>query len=115
MYIVLWSFSSSLARATKFKKGETCILWLTLIGLNPVEFKYFPLIVILDKHSGSCNVLTPKIFAPSKTKDKNVKAFNMIANENEDKIVTKHNSCDCKYKFNSATCNSNQKGNKETC
>ena len=24
-------------------------------------------------------------------------------------------SCDCKYKFNSTTCNSNQKRNNETC
>ena len=29
--------------------------------------------------------------------------------------MTKHISCDCKCKFNSATCNSNQKWNNKTC
>ena len=38
----------------------------------------------------------------------NVKVFEMIANKNEAKTMTKHISCDCKCKFNSATCNSNQ-------
>ena len=39
----------------------------------------------------------------------------MIANENEAKTMTKHISCDCKCKFNSATCNSNREWNNETC
>ena len=29
--------------------------------------------------------------------------------------MTKHISCDCKWKFNSTTCNSNQKWNNKTC
>ena len=43
------------------------------------------------------------------TKDVNVKAFNMKTNKNETKTRQNHIECDCKYKFNSATCNSNQK------
>ena len=39
----------------------------------------------------------------------------MIANKNEVKTMAKHISCDCKYKFNSTTCNSNQKWNNKTC
>ena len=39
----------------------------------------------------------------------------MIANKNEAKTMTKHISCDCKCKFNSATCNSNREWNNETC
>ena len=34
--------------------------------------------------------------------------FNMITNKTEAKIMAKNISCDCKCKFNSATCNSNQ-------
>ena len=48
------------------------------------------------------------LFAVKKAKDINVKVFEMIANKNEAKTMTKHISCDCKCKFNSATCNSNQ-------
>ena len=49
-----------------------------------------------------------------KTKDINVKVFNMITNKNEAKAMTKHISCDFKCKFNSTTCNSYQKWNKKT-
>ena len=39
----------------------------------------------------------------------------MLTNKNEAKTMTKHISCDCKCKFNSTTCNSNQKWNNKTC
>ena len=41
--------------------------------------------------------------------DISVKTFNMLTNKNEAKTMKKHISCDCKCKFNSTTCNSNQK------
>ena len=44
----------------------------------------------------------------------NVKALNMITNKNEPKTMTKHISRDCKYKFNSTTCNSNQEWKNKT-
>ena len=87
----------------------------SLVDLNPVELKYFPFIISLDKCTGNCNVLSPKICVPKETKDINVKAFNMATNKNEAKAMTKHISCDCKCKFNSTTGNSNQKWNSKTC
>ena len=39
----------------------------------------------------------------------------MITNNNEAKTMKKHISCDCECKFNSTTCNSNQKWNNKTC
>ena len=39
----------------------------------------------------------------------------MITNKNEAKAMTEHISCDCKCKFNSTICNSNQKWNNKTC
>ena len=39
----------------------------------------------------------------------------MIKNKKEGKIIAKHISCGCKCKFNSTTCNSNQKWNNKTC
>ena len=44
-----------------------------------------------------------------KTHTKKDKTFNMIANKNEAKTMTKDISCDYKCKFNSSTCNSNKK------
>ena len=80
-----------------------------------VELKYYPFMISLDKCTGSCNVLCPKICVPKETKDVNVKALNMIIKKNEAKAIKKHISCDCKCKFNSTTCNSNQKWNDNTC
>ena len=60
---------------------------------------------------GSWNVLSPEICVPKETKDTNVKSYNMITDKDEAKGMTEHISCDCKCKFNSATCNSKQKWN----
>ena len=105
------------ALATKylFLNDETCIVRPTLIDLNPVELKYYPFMISLDNFSGNCNLLSPKICVPKETKDLNVKTFNMIMNKNEAKAITKHISCDFKFKFNSTVCNSNQKWNNKTC
>ena len=40
---------------------------------------------------------------------------NMKTNKNEAKAMTEHISCECKCKFNSTICNSNQKWNNKTC
>ena len=55
--------------------------------------------VSLDKCSGNCTILSPKICVPSKTKDINAKAFNMITNENEAKAIAKDISCNFKFKL----------------
>ena len=60
----------------------------TLINMNPVELKYYPFMMSLNKCTGSCNVLSPKICVPKETKDINVKAFNMITNKDEAKAMT---------------------------
>ena len=90
----------------------------TLIDLNHVELNYYSFMVSLGKCSWSCSSadeLSTKICVPSKTKDINVKLFNMITNKNEAKAMVKHISRDCKCKFNSATCNSNKKLNNDPC
>ena len=52
---------------------------------------------------------------PKEIKDVNVKVINIIRKEKEAKAMTEHISCDCKCKFNSTICNSNQKWNNKTC
>ena len=52
-----------------------------MLLINPAELNYYPLMVSLDKRSGSYNVgdeFSIKTCLPSKTKDVNVKVFNMI-------------------------------------
>ena len=41
----------------------------TLIDMNPVQLKYYPFMISLNKCTGSCNVLSPKMCVPKETKD----------------------------------------------
>ena len=87
----------------------------TVIDLNPVELNYYLFMISLNIYSGSYNSvddLSTYICIPSKTKDINV--FNIITNKDEAKTMVKHILCDCKCKFSSTMCNSNQKCNNET-
>ena len=55
-----------------------------------------------------------KYCVPSKRKDVSVTKFNMITRMYETKTLVKHIPYNCKCKFNSKTCRSNQKWNNET-
>ena len=71
LFIALLSFSSSLARDQAkclFLNDEPCMIRPILIDLNPVELKYYPFMISLDKGSGNCNVLSPKILFQKKQK-----------------------------------------------
>ena len=67
--IVLLSFSESLAIKCLSLNDEPCMV--TLIDLNPVELKYYPFMISLDKCNGRFNVLSPKICIPKKNKRHN--------------------------------------------
>ena len=114
VFIVLLSFSVFLATKRFSLNDEPCMIGPTLTDLNLIEPKYYPFMIGLGECNGSCNVLSPKMCRPKK-KMTNIKEFNMVKNKNEAKAMTKHISCDCKCKFNSTTCNSNQKWNNKTC
>ena len=114
LFLVFLSFSEFLGTKCLFVNDEPCMVTATVIDINPVELKCYPFVVSLNKCTGTCNVLSPKACVPKGTRDVNVKAFNMITDKDEAKAMTKHISCDCKCKFNSATCNSKQKWNNET-
>ena len=98
-----------------FLNDEPCMVRSTLIDMNPNELKCYPFMISLNKCTRSCNVLSSKICLAKKTKDPNVKSFNMVTNRDEALAMTKHVSCDCKCKLNSTTCNSKQKWNNKTC
>ena len=37
--------------------------------MSPVELKYYPFVISIDKCTENCNALFPKIFVPKETKD----------------------------------------------
>ena len=94
----------------------------TLIDLHPNEcsqgFHYYPFAVKLDRCLGSCNTLNDlsnKVWAPNKAKNLNLSVFDMITGKNESNILTKHISCECKFKFDGRKCNSDQWTNNDKC
>ena len=86
----------------------------TIVGINPVQLKYYPFMIILNKWIGNCNVLSPNICVPKETKDTNVKTFNRITSKDENEAMTESISCNFKCKFNKATYSSKQKWNNKT-
>ena len=69
LFIVLLSFRKSLATKCLFLNDESCIVRPTAIDMNPNELKYYPFMIGLNKCTGSCNVLSPKICIPKETKN----------------------------------------------
>ena len=72
VFIVLLSFSESLAcdRTKCLFLNEPCMIRPSRIDMNLVELKYYSFMISLNKCSGSCNVLSPKICVLKETKDK---------------------------------------------
>ena len=68
VFIVLLSFKSSLATKCVSLNDDLYMVTPALIDSNPVELKHYPLMIKLDKCNGRCNVLSPKIYVPKKTK-----------------------------------------------
>ena len=93
LFIVLLSFSESLARdrgKCLFLNDQPCMVIPTVIHMNLNEFEYYSFMITLNKFTGSCNTLSQKIRLPKKTKDINVKAFDMITSTDEAKAMTDH-------------------------
>ena len=110
-FIVLLSFSKSLATKCASLNNEPCMSIPNVINLNLVEPNYCPFMIRQNTCNRICNAaddLSTKVCVPSKTKDVNVKVFNMIKRINEAKTLVKPISYECKCKFSSITCNSNQ-------
>ena len=66
VFIVLLSFSSSLAAKCFSLNDEKCMVRPTLVDMNPVKLKYYSFMIGLEECSGSCNVLFPKTSVPKK-------------------------------------------------
>ena len=89
------SFIKSSATKCVSLNNEPCMIRPFLINLTHDEIKYYPFLIKLDKYNRNFNPvndLSMRMCVPSKTKDVNVKVFNMITKGNEAKTPAKHNS-----------------------
>ena len=112
VFIALLNFSWSLATKRLSLNNEPYMIRPAIINLSPVELKYYPFMISLDKCNRICNAvddLSTKTWAPIKTKYVNVKVFNIIAGITKAKRLIEDISCDCKCKIDSTICNSKSK------
>ena len=82
-----------------------------ILILSILTIHYYQFEVRLYRRIGSFNTindLSNKVCVPKKTQDLNLSLLNMIAGINESKILTKHISRKCKYRFDEKECNSEQ-------
>ena len=92
-------------------KSSCKIFFLLILILLILTIHYYQFEVRLYRRIGSFNTindLSNKVCVPNKTQDLNLSVLNMIAGINESKILTKHISCKCKYRFDEKECNSEQ-------
>ena len=68
LFIALLRFTESLAAKFLFLNNEPSMVGPTIIDMNPVKLKYYPFMISLNKCSGSCNILSPKLCVPKETK-----------------------------------------------
>ena len=64
-----------------------------IIDLNPITLNYYPYIIGLDKCNEICNAvneLSMKRWVFGKTKEVNIKLFNMVTTTNTAKTLVKH-------------------------
>ena len=99
-----------------------CMILPTLIHLHPnefcQEFHHYPFAVKLDRCVGKCNNLydlSNKASVPNKTEDLNLGMFNMVTEINQLKTLTKHISCECKYRFDERKCYGGRMINVDFC
>ena len=68
LFIVLLSFSESLAIKCLFLNEQQYMVRPTIFDMNPVELKYYSFMISLNKCTGGCNVLSTKIMSFKKNK-----------------------------------------------
>ena len=102
--------------------NQQCMAQPTLVNLHPNKYntrlRYYPFAANLDRCMGTCNTLnylSNKVCVLSKTEDLNLGVFNTTTRTNESKVLTKHISWECKWKFDCKRCNLNQKRNNDKC
>ena len=86
-------FGVSLATKCVSLSNEPYMTRRTLIDSNSFELHCYPFMINVDKSNKSYNVvddLSTEICDPSKTKDVNIKVFNIITKICEAKTLVKH-------------------------
>ena len=79
---------------------------------------FLPFSIKTSKCSGSCNNINnpcAKLCVPDVVKNLNVKVFNLMSRTNETRHIEWHETCKCKWKFNSSVRNNKQHWNNDKC
>ena len=107
IFIGLWTGLDNGSNRTKcLFHSAIWSIWLNLLYILINTVKNFTTVDLrlssIDETHGSGNTpnnLSSKVRVSNKAEDLNLSIFNMIAGIIESKTLTKHTSCNCKWKF----------------
>ena len=108
MFVVLLSNTVHGSNHTKYMllSNQKYMIHHTFINFHSNDYNeelhYYPFAVKLDRCVGSCNALNDlsnKVCVPNGVEDLNLSLFNMITGIIESKTLTRHESCECKCRF----------------
>ena len=100
--------------------NQECMPTPKILDVNEgvVEALFYPYNVLVNKCSGSYNMLDDpiaKMCVPNIIKRVNMKVYNFLMRLNETRNVSWHESCKCVCRLNLSVCNSKQLWNGDTC
>ena len=86
-----------------------------LISVEPV---FYPFVIKASKCSGNCNNINDpyaKMCALDVATSLNVKVFNLMSRTNETRHIEWHETCKCKCRLDTGTCNNKQRWDNDKC
>ena len=98
--------------------NQGCKVRPQIVSVNGDDPVFFPFSIKTSKCSGSCNNINnpcAKLCVPDVVKKVNVKLFNLVSGSNETRRIESHETCKCKYRFNSSVCNNKLRWNDDKC
>ena len=98
--------------------NQECKVRQQIVNVNSVEPVFYPFIIKTSKCSGNCNNINDiyaKMCALDVATRLNVKAFNLMSRTNETRHIEWHETCKCKCRLDTSTCNNKQRWDNDKC
>ena len=99
-------------------KNHPCQTRKTLVNINSEGTLFYSFTVSVNESGGSYNTIDDpyaRVCVLIKTKNMNVKVFNLVSGVNEIRFLVQYKSRKCKCRLNESVCNSKQKWNHNEC
>ena len=83
-----------------------------MVNIHSNELIFYPYSALLNKCSSSCNdfnISYANLCVPDVVKNMNIKVFNLASRTMKMRVVSCHETCACKCRFDESVCNDKQR------